>query len=926
MVAPPRQRQKTLQSALARAAAGEPVFPLWWTDDRGVCACKRSDCNAGKHPLTDRGFYDASTDPLTIKEWFERWPEANLGARTDHRPRIDIDLAEVAAELRQDAALPLQTRVTTTPRGGLHIVFASSGPTPSRVLFLSDGRRLGELKADLAYVVVSPSRIGLRSYVDVSPPGTPLLEADPVAWLGQVLPQFGFQLDLKRTAGGRDYEQLAGVIREGEGRHNAVVSYAAKIWVDGMVPETLAELLSVINQNQCEPPLPEDEVKAIVAHFVRSKTPGAFVAKPGADKPVIVVNHGQLHEVAQAAWDAILRQNTPERFFQHAGSIAEIRANDFGRPEIVHLTVAGVRGRLDRSASWRRRTEKGDVPVVPPREVVEDLMALDKPLPVIKGIVGTPAFAPDGALVTRTGFQPETQLFYAPSGEAVPPVPAEPDETDLLRARQLIGVEWLGDFPFLDDASRAHAIAVPVTALARELIDGPLPLFAYDAPSAGTGKGLLASTSACIVTGTPASMMSETRSEEELRKRITAILCTGAPLAIFDNVKRRLESGTLAALLTSLHWRDRILGRTENVDLPNRTIWMVTGNNLQLSDELIRRTVWIRQDSRLDRPWDRQAFRHPDLPVWLQRHRHEMVWAFLVLVQNWVVRGRPQWDGRLLGSFEAWCHVVGGILQAAGIQGFLVNRDELYRRLDRETEEWRGFISDWWEGHAERPVKSAALLHVAQEHLTSVFETARDGASERDLATRLGKALAERRDRRYGDIYLRQAGADGHSKGALWRLEPAEVDAEGAGTALQSSAHLPHGNGVFSDSNAEDAEDAEVVSTYAREKPPAGNLQTTTAKRHPQVPHLPPADSTEALRDAEDVRKNHVEPADVDVDERHLRGLLLVALERKRWPRLNVGGKTLAGDDAWRPWLRGATSDQMREVLTELRVEEPRHA
>lgn len=54
--------------------------------------------------------------------------------------------------------------------------------------------------------------------------------------------------------------------------------------------------------------------------------------------------------------------------------------------------------------------------------------------------------------------------------------------------------------------------------------------------------------------------------------------------------------------------------------------------------------------------------------------------------------------------------------------------------------------------------------------------------------------------------------------------------------------------------------------------------------------------------------------------ERHLRGLALVALDRQHWPRLRVGGRTVAGDDAWRPWLREASGEQLREVVEMLPV------
>ena len=278
---------------------------------------------------------------------------------------------------------------------------------------------------------------------------------------------------------------------------------------------------------------------------------GAIVSRAepnGGSRPQILVNQF-LREMAEQGWQALLARNDPPELFVHGSEVAAIEIGE-GTPSIVHLSLAGLRGRLDRAADWLRPTNQEDPvelkPAKPPKDVVEDMMALDKPLPPIRGIVGAPIFTTEGVLAGETGYQEETRLYYQPIGEQIASVPAMPDETDLKNAKIIIGQEWLADFPFADDASRAHAIAMPLTVFAREMIDGPTPLFAYDAPSAGTGKGLLAGTAALIATGYSAAMMTETRDEEEMRKRITSILCAGPSVVILDNVKRKLDSATLS--------------------------------------------------------------------------------------------------------------------------------------------------------------------------------------------------------------------------------------------------------------------------------------------------------------------------------------------------------------------------------------------
>ena len=68
---------------------------------------------------------------------------------------------------------------------------------------------------------------------------------------------------------------------------------------------------------------------------------------------------------------------------------------------------------------------------------------------------------------------------------------------------------------------------------------------------------------------------------------------------------------------------------------------MASGNNTRLSRELIRRTLWCRLDAKVDAPWERQGFRHPNLTLWAKAHRGELVGAALTLCQAWIAAGRP---------------------------------------------------------------------------------------------------------------------------------------------------------------------------------------------------------------------------------------------------------------------------------------------
>ena len=62
---------------------GIAVIPLWWPNGN-QCACPAgADCHSpAKHPLTPNGLNDATTDDDKIREWWSRWPAANIGLPT----------------------------------------------------------------------------------------------------------------------------------------------------------------------------------------------------------------------------------------------------------------------------------------------------------------------------------------------------------------------------------------------------------------------------------------------------------------------------------------------------------------------------------------------------------------------------------------------------------------------------------------------------------------------------------------------------------------------------------------------------------------------------------------------------------------------------------------------------------------------------
>jgi hypothetical protein len=251
--------------------------------------------------------------------------------------------------------------------------------------------------------------------------------------------------------------------------------------------------------------------------------------------------------------------------------------------------------------------------------------------------------------------------------------------------------------------------------------------------------------------GVAASGLSEPKDEGEWRRTLIAKLRQGPTIILIDNVRYCLESGALASAITATFYEDRIVGESNMVSASVRCLWIATGNNPRLSDEMARRTVRIRLDARVERPELRTGFRHPMLLQWAAQNRDILVWAALTIIQAWIAAGRPP-GRRLLGMFENWSETMGGIMKVAQLPGFLENLDEVRKQADSETPIYTSFAAQWWEKFGDQPVGVAELWDSAQE-----FDLG-DG-SEHSQRIRLGNLIDSLRDRQLAGYRIEKLGA-----------------------------------------------------------------------------------------------------------------------------------------------------------------------
>jgi putative DNA primase/helicase len=141
------------------------------------------------------------------------------------------------------------------------------------------------------------------------------------------------------------------------------------------------------------------------------------------------------------------------------------------------------------------------------------------------------------------------------------------------------------------------------------MINGPTPIHLIDAPVQGSGKSLLAEILCSVFGGrADASVIPKRGEEDEWRKSITSALKTGSPFVWYDNLKTRLDSGSLAHAITAPVWTDRAMATHNQITLPVRCVWIITGNNIECDGDFPRRSLWIRLDAKTERPEDREGF------------------------------------------------------------------------------------------------------------------------------------------------------------------------------------------------------------------------------------------------------------------------------------------------------------------------------
>jgi hypothetical protein len=248
-----------LDFALAYGRNGFAVLPVYEIGPDGHCSCpKGAICQIpGKHPRTPHGVNDATNGLDQIRDWWTRWPRANIGMVPAGFSVVDVDPRNGG-----DGSLFEQRCYAQSGGGGNHFIFKPLIDGATSKCFLPG------LDFNPGYFLVEPSNHksgGAYRWLDESNPLTLYLVAlyaalpELPAWIVEALEA----AESKLQEGWKQFKPAAaGGVAEG-GRDHYITAFAASCYVKSKTEPAYDTLLTALrkeNARACVPPLDDSDI------------------------------------------------------------------------------------------------------------------------------------------------------------------------------------------------------------------------------------------------------------------------------------------------------------------------------------------------------------------------------------------------------------------------------------------------------------------------------------------------------------------------------------------------------------------------------------------------------------------------------------------------------------------------------------------
>ena len=344
-----------------------------------------------------------------------------------------------------------------------------------------------------------------------------------------------------------------------------------------------------------------------------------------------------------------------------------------------------------------------------------------------EGITTAPILASDGSFRTGSGYDEATGLWcYNIPDVHVPEQPSRAQAKASLDALRYC----FRTFPFadaemirdpslrvdvvnpeapigLDESSFMVSLMTAVCRASLTLAPGILA----NAPAisgAGTGKGLATKAICIIASGAAPSAFTSGHDDSELDKRLAAALIEARPAIFLDNYNSKdLKSDILASALTENPCEVRPLGHTNMVKLHARTLIAMTGNDVQIAEDMARRVLKTDYDAKLEDP-ELRPFKPGFLKI-VYEARATLLSHVLTIWRYGRQNGDRLTQGKPLGSYEEWAQWCRDPLISLGARD-PVDRIAAIKAADPRRKPIQTVYEAWWLAHEDQllPAKDLA--------------------------------------------------------------------------------------------------------------------------------------------------------------------------------------------------------------------------
>ena len=263
----------------------------------------------------------------------------------------------------------------------------------------------------------------------------------------------------------------------------------------------------------------------------------------------------------------------------------------------------------------------------------------------VTGLLTHPIVTPTGEILNSDGLHPDSRLlqFDGAVDGCRPYTQAEAREA-ITRLR----ASFLNGFKFEAPLDEAAALGFLFTSVQRRAVD-TAPGIAITAGNQASGKTTLARRAHVILSQQDLPVTSYPEREEEMQKTLLSLLLASPALVCLDNIPDgfTFRSASMAAVLTSSTYKQRILGASREVSVPTNTTFVITGNGLELGRDEDSRWLTIR----LATP-PTTAYQFPDVVAHGRAIREDVLRDVIGVVSGYLKHGSnrlhpsrfPRWD------------------------------------------------------------------------------------------------------------------------------------------------------------------------------------------------------------------------------------------------------------------------------------------